>query len=183
MLDSYTMEEAPNQVLPWIRQRSRWIKGYMQTWLVHMRQPRQLYRTLGAKGFIGFQFFVGLSCFTFLTSPLVWGLSVLWMGTLAQMHHVAFPVWLMWLTMINLMLNIITHWYLALYCAILYRRHTLAMIVSGVLYPLYLILHSIASYKALWQLIVNPHFWEKTTHGLARHIDAYDSEHEVVQTR
>ena len=75
MLDSYTMEEAPNTVMPWIRQRSRWIKGYMQTWLVHMRHPVQLYRALGPKGFIGFQFFVGLSSFAFLTVPLLWGLS------------------------------------------------------------------------------------------------------------
>jgi hypothetical protein len=32
--------------------------------------------------------------------------------------------------------------------------------------PVYWILHSIASYKALWQLVKNPFYWEKTTHGL-----------------
>ena len=40
--------------------------------------------------------------------------------------------------------------------------------MAAFLYPLYMILHSIASYRALWQLIVKPHFWEKTTHGLAQ---------------
>ncbi len=172
MIDSYTMEEAPNRSMPWIRQRSRWIKGYMQTWLVHMRRPQQLWRTLGPKGFIGFQFFVGLACFTFLTSPVVWALSLLWLGKLAAIHQVEFPAWLAWITAANLAFNILTHWYLSLYSALLYRKNRWPLLQAGLLYPLYLVLHSIASYKALWQLVANPHFWEKTTHGLARCTDS-----------
>lgn len=168
MLDSFTMEEAPNAVVPWIRQRSRWIKGYMQTWLVHMRSPAQLYRTLGWRGFMGFQFFVGLSCFTFLTAPLVWLLSFLWVGSLAHWHAIPFPGWLAALTLANLLLNLATHWYLALYCSLLYRKYTASMIAAALTFPAYLLLHSLASYKALWQLFVKPYFWEKTTHGLAK---------------
>ena len=40
MIDSTTLEEANSSVPNWIRQRWRWIKGYLQTWLVHMRNPR-----------------------------------------------------------------------------------------------------------------------------------------------
>src|SRR5262249_18996924 len=69
MIDSYTMEEAPIKIRAWINQRSRWIKGYMQTWLVHMRKPKKLYQTLGWRSFIGFQCFIGLSTFTFLSAP------------------------------------------------------------------------------------------------------------------
>lgn len=168
MMDSFTLEEAPVSFGAWIRQRSRWIKGYMQTWLVHMRHPVRLYRTLGLRGFIGFQFFIGFPSFAFLTAPLIWLLSLLWVGSALEWHQVPFPAWLAALTGFNLLVNIVTHWYCSLYCARLYRTGRRHIITAGMLYPLYLVLHSIASYKALWQLFVKPHFWEKTTHGLAR---------------
>lgn len=170
MLDSFTMEEAPNQVWPWLKQRSRWIKGYMQTWLVHMRAPAQLYHALGWKSFTGFQCFIGMSTFTFLTAPLVWILSLLWIGSLAQLHSVVFPAWLGWLTVANLCLNIFSHWYFTFHCKRHHYPHIQDMGSAALLYPLYLVLHSVASYKALWQLFVKPHFWEKTTHGLCRHM-------------
>ncbi|EFF47459.1 conserved hypothetical protein [Xanthomonas citri pv. aurantifolii str. ICPB 10535] len=59
VVNSTTFEEANVSIPNWIRQRSRWLKGYMQTWLVHMRDPVHLYRSTGFKGFWGFQFFVG----------------------------------------------------------------------------------------------------------------------------
>jgi cellulose synthase/poly-beta-1,6-N-acetylglucosamine synthase-like glycosyltransferase len=55
LIATVTREEANCHTLPWIRQRSRWIKGYMMTWRVHMRDPAQLWRDLGPAGFIGFQ--------------------------------------------------------------------------------------------------------------------------------
>ncbi len=44
MIPSTTYEEAPASLGPWLRQRSRWLKGHMQTWLVHMRDPVGLWR-------------------------------------------------------------------------------------------------------------------------------------------
>jgi len=167
MLDSFTMEEATVTCLPWIRQRARWIKGYMQTWLVHMRDPAKLCRALGLKSFIGFQFFVGLSSVAFLTAPLVWGVSFLWWFGIAQHYHVYFPAWLTGITLLNLAFNLLAHWYFTLYCARFYRKHTGSFVVAALLYPFYLFLHSIASYKALWQLVTKPHLWEKTLHGIA----------------
>ena len=55
MIPSTTYEEAPRHLMSWLRQRTRWLKGYVQTWLVHMRSPRQLWRELGPLGFLGFQ--------------------------------------------------------------------------------------------------------------------------------
>jgi glycosyltransferase XagB len=163
MLDSYTLEEAPNRMVPWIRQRSRWIKGYMQTWLVHMRNPGKLYRTLGGKGFIGFQFFIGLSTFTFLSAPLVWIISLQGLGFTGGGYVI--PGWLIGFSLVNLMANIGSSWFFTSYCAYHSHAHR-SMWSAALLYPLYLVLHSIASYKALWQLMVKPHFWEKTSHGL-----------------
>src|SRR2546423_9133251 len=51
VIGSTTYEEAPARVRPWIRQRTRWFKGWMQTWLVHMRHPVRLARGLRARGF------------------------------------------------------------------------------------------------------------------------------------
>lgn len=54
VVNSTTFEEANVSIPNWIRQRSRWLKGYMQTWLVHMRDPVHLYRSTGFKGFGAF---------------------------------------------------------------------------------------------------------------------------------
>jgi hypothetical protein len=38
------------------------------------------------------------------------------------------------------------------------------------------VLISIAAYKALWQLLRNPFYWEKTQHGVSRYgVDAPDA--------
>ena len=166
MIDSYTMEEAPNEYRAWIRQRSRWIKGYMQTWLVHMRHPVTLWNTLGWKSFIGFQCCIGLSTFTFLTAPILWVVALLWLGHVSILDHTPFPKALIWLTLANLAFNIVSHWYYTGLCVWRYHTHRGPMALAALAFPLYLVMHSIASYKALGQLIVKPHFWEKTTHGL-----------------
>ncbi len=171
MMDSFTLEEAPSALYAWIRQRSRWIKGYMQTWLVHMRSPMRLYRTLGLRGFIGFQFFIGFSSFAFLSAPLLWLMSALWAFNIVGFSAITIPGWLVMLTGFNLALNAITHWYCSIYSGNLYKVGRKHMLLAGLFYPAYLVLHSIASYKALWQLFVKPHFWEKTTHGLAKDIN------------
>jgi len=181
MLDSDTMEEAPVAVAAWIRQRSRWIKGYMQTWLVHMRRPVELYRTLGWKSFIGFQLFVGFSVFTFLMAPVVWGISLLWVGWLMYARPELLVPSLAWL-LFNLLLYWVIHWRFAIYGLRFYRKRSRQRIKNAAwLYPAYLVLHSIASYRALWQLILKPHFWEKTTHGVTRHVDLSVMESELQE--
>ncbi|MEQ1705121.1 MAG: glycosyltransferase [Rickettsiales bacterium] len=170
MIDSWTMEESPTEIHAWIRQRSRWIKGYMQTWLVHMRSPIKLYKTLGAKSFWGFQFFVGFSSLTFLTAPILWSLALLWWILPPELAQNWLPKWLIWLTISNLMLNFIIHWVMMICCVSFKPESSVSYKIAGFFYPFYLLLHSIASYKALYQLIVKPHFWEKTTHGLYKHM-------------
>ena len=76
MLDSVTWEEAVPRARPWIRQRSRWVKGYLQTYLVHMRRPLRLLRELGPRGFIDFQVLVGFNSFLLLFNPFMWMLTI-----------------------------------------------------------------------------------------------------------
>ena len=70
MINSTTYEEAPAHFGPWLRQRTRWFKGWMQTWLVHMRQPGRLLRDLGLPGFLTFQLIVGGNVLAALVHPL-----------------------------------------------------------------------------------------------------------------
>jgi len=162
MLDSLTLEEAPSQYTAWMKQRTRWIKGYMQTWLVHMRSPVKLYRQFGHKGFWGFQLFVGGPSLVFLTSPFLWGISLCWMAgwfTLSQ----PFPHWLSYLCSTMLALGLIAHsWFgFAVIKDFGWKRMGIAVLI----YPFYWILHSIASFRALFQLVLRPHYWDKTAHG------------------
>ena len=45
------------------------------------------------------------------------------------------------------------------------KRRYFDLVLVGILLPCYWVLHSIAAYKAFWQLMRNPHYWEKTEHG------------------
>lgn len=167
MLDSCTMEEAPIEIWAWIRQRSRWIKGYMQTWLVHMRSPRTLYRSLGMRSFWGFQFFIGFPSLTFLTAPILWTFALLWGLLPGEMLQDWLPGWLIWLTLVNLLLNFSIHWLMVVYCISLRKKSSAKYKIAALFYPFYLLLHSLASYRALYQLITKPHLWEKTEHGVS----------------
>jgi len=75
-----------------------------------------------------------------------------------------FPVWLLWICLINFIIGNSVMVYLSMMGP--YKRGTFNLILWAVLNPIYWILHSIASYKGLWQLLTKPHYWEKTEHGL-----------------
>ncbi|MGH9267969.1 MAG: glycosyltransferase family 2 protein, partial [Acidimicrobiales bacterium] len=78
LLDSTTYEEANSDFVNWMKQRSRWYKGYLQTWLVHLRRPRQLWRDLGPSGFFGLNLFVGGTPLLALVNPVFWTIALLW---------------------------------------------------------------------------------------------------------
>ena len=84
VLDSLTLEEANSDPINWIKQRSRWYKGYLQTWLVHMRDPRRAHRELGWRGLAGVNLFIGGTPLLSMLNPLFWGLALVWF--LAEPH-------------------------------------------------------------------------------------------------
>ena len=69
--DSTTNEEAPIRFRAWLGQRSRWMKGWMQTWGVHMREPRRLRRQAGPRGFLTLNIIVGGNVLTALAYPIL----------------------------------------------------------------------------------------------------------------
>nr|WP_237475469.1 glycosyltransferase family 2 protein [Xanthomonas sp. LMG 9002] len=168
VVNSTTFEEANVSIPNWIRQRSRWLKGYMQTWLVHMRNPLQLYRSTGARGFWGFQLFVGGTFFTALAAPLMWLSYGLWLAVGSKFFDPFFPPALLYLSLLNLLLGNGFLIYMTLVAA--FKRDYFRLAPYALTVPLYWLLQSIAAYKGLWQLIRNPFYWEKTTHGISKHM-------------
>ncbi len=92
VLDSTTMEEANSQVGNFIRQRSRWVKGFMQTHLVHMRHPVALYRNLGLRGMAQAYLTVGASVVMMLTNLICWPLLLLYLALLLAGWYNGIPL-------------------------------------------------------------------------------------------
>jgi glycosyltransferase XagB len=185
VLDSTTLEEANNDFFNWIRQRSRWIKGYMQTYLVHMRNPLLLLRKVGLKGFLGFQFFIGGTFFTFLVYPVlllfllfilflyseILDVLVFWNDAAISMQIIEqvqlfFPNWLIIISIFNFVVGNLMMIYVNMIAV--FRRKAYSLMLFALSNPLYWLMHSISAYKGLVQLITKPFYWEKTNHGLTK---------------
>src|SRR5215467_8770244 len=78
VLDSTTYEEAASRVKIWLFQRSRWIKDYLQTYLVHMRHPVQTLRRGQVRKFFSLQLIVGAWTVVLLINPFMWSLTLLY---------------------------------------------------------------------------------------------------------
>lgn len=165
VVNSTTYEEANSRLGNWVRQRSRWIKGYMQTWLVHMRHPLRLYRSLGHVGFWGFQFFIGGAVLSALIAPVLFGMFIFWLSIQSPALEVIFPPIVLYISLFNLLIGNGFLIYLSMLSV--FKRHLYSLIPFALTAPVYWLLMSVAAYKALWQLIHKPFFWEKTIHGLA----------------
>lgn len=166
VLDSTTMEEANSDFINWLRQRSRWYKGYFQTWLVHMREPIRLWRQLGTPAFIRFNLIVGATPLVAVLNPVFWTLTILWFTVQPRLLLALFPPWLYLPGLISMVLGNFALLYVAVIAIRLSNRPSLlgAVMTS----PLYWLMMSIAAIKALLQLVVAPYWWEKTVHGLDR---------------
>ena len=163
VINSTTFEEANGVLASWIRQRSRWIKGYMQTWLVHMRHPGELWRTVGARGTFSFHFFIGAPPLLMLLNPILWTIEILFCIFHFTSYGWLFPEPIGTLATFNLFFANLLLIYFGVVAAL--KRRYLDLVPAGIMQPFYWILHSIAAYKALWQLLRDPHYWEKTEHG------------------
>lgn len=163
MMDSTTYEEANTNIGNWIRQRSRWIKGYLQTWLVYMRNPFRFLANVGFKGFMSFQLLIG-GTFTFLINPIFWFLTTVFALTQLGIIEDFFPGWVYFLAATQLFFGNFVFVYLGLAASV--RRGDYALAPYALFLPFYWGLMSVAAWKGFMQLITNPFYWEKTEHGL-----------------
>jgi cellulose synthase/poly-beta-1,6-N-acetylglucosamine synthase-like glycosyltransferase len=161
---STTFEEAPISFGNWLRQRTRWMKGWMQTWAVHMRHPVRLWRDLGPTGFATLNVVVGGHVLTALAYPIL--LATL----LALLLGATFPraAWLMLPTPLHLAAMMAGCASTVVVGLIgLARRRQLRHGWVMALTPLYWLCLSIAAWRALLQYVWSPYHWEKTAHGIA----------------
>lgn len=163
-LRSTTWEEANSHPMSWIKQRSRWIKGYMQTYLAHMRDPLRLLREMGLKRFIALQFMVGVAPFANLINPLFWALTALYWVTHSAAIESLYPGPLLYLGTLSMFFGNIFSIYVSLTGAMLQKDY--GNVKWMLLTPVYWVMMSISAWRAFRQLIFNPHYWEKTQHGL-----------------
>lgn len=167
MLDSTTYEEANCQLGNWIRQRSRWIKGHLQTWLVHMRQPRRFVRTTGMHGLFSIQMFLAGNVVSALINPLLWGVFLYLQFASAADLAAAIPAPLQKLNLFALIGGNLC--FIAFAAIAPLKRGWRRLCIYGITAPLYWLLTSIAAYKAVWQIIFRPYYWEKTNHTISQH--------------
>jgi cellulose synthase/poly-beta-1,6-N-acetylglucosamine synthase-like glycosyltransferase len=165
IIDSITHEEANTDFVNWIKQRSRWYKGYLQTWLVHMRHPLRLLRDLGPGAFARFNLFVGGTPLLAALNPISWLLVVIWFVLKPQymLEIISGPVY--YAGMLSWIVGNFAIYYLNLAAA--YTIGGRRLFKAALLLPLYWVMMSIAAVKALLQLVFNPNYWEKTAHGLS----------------
>lgn len=162
LVETTTFEEANAAVWPWIKQRSRWQKGYLMTWLTAMRQPAQLYRDLGAWRFFGFQVQVLGAVTGFLIAPLLWSLMVKPFGVahpldavLDPIHYAAIGVLMVGSLIMSMGLS-----FAATRAAHLRKHRGWILLVE-----LYHVLGTIAAWRAFAEMLMRPFFWAKTQHG------------------
>ena len=162
LLDTTTFEEANCRPRSWVKQRSRWIKGFMMTWLTHMRDPGLLWRELGPRKFVGFQLLLAGSVLHALLAPALWSF---WLLPFGFSHPVVdiLPQWgfsTLLVSFLAVEASLIAFGIAGL-CRTRHRLSWLWVPTMVFYYPL----ATLAAYKAAWEMLVQPFYWDKTTHG------------------
>jgi glycosyltransferase involved in cell wall biosynthesis/O-antigen/teichoic acid export membrane protein len=174
IVDTTTLEEANSNVKNWLRQRSRWIKGYLQTYLVHMRNPVAFIAAHGSHAFI-FQLIVGGKIAFMLINPVLWVITISYFTLYAIVGPTIeslFPAAIFYMAAFALVAgNFICLYNYMIGCA---KRDHWDLIKYIFVVPFYWLMISAAAVIAVFQLFVKPHYWEKTIHGF--HIDDTEKE-------
>lgn len=163
MIDTVTYEEANCRVWPWIKQRSRWLKGFMVTYVVHMRRPLKLYRDIGPLKFLSFQaFFLG-TLSQFLLAPFIWTFWLFLFGIPHPLEGFAPYEYLLGVMLFFFCIELMG-FIIAMLAVSKSDRRFLMIWVPAML--LYFPLGTVAAIKALVELMVAPYYWDKTQHGV-----------------
>ncbi|WP_394889388.1 glycosyltransferase family 2 protein [Mesorhizobium sp. AaZ16] len=167
MISCPTLEDGPEEFKIWRPQRTRWFKGWMQTWLVHMRNPRRLAGDLDPMSFwVGQILFAGMAVSALVHPILI--VTLAWL-TLHIAAGVPLSTWqssLLWIDSGNIALGYAS--FMALGSTGLKRQEKEGLWKVCLFTPVYWAMMSVAAWCALFQLIRRPHHWDKTPHRSAR---------------
>ncbi len=163
VIDTVTEEEANCRALPWVKQRSRWLKGFAITWAVHMRNPVKLWQDLGFKRFLGIQILLIGTFSQFLLAPLLWSFWLIpfdiphpLRGAMADEVFLALGALFLLSEVITISVGVF---------AVARKKHRFLSLWVPTMH-FYFPLGALASYKAFYELMTRPFYWDKTTHGV-----------------
>jgi cellulose synthase/poly-beta-1,6-N-acetylglucosamine synthase-like glycosyltransferase len=163
-----TYEEANCRLGNWLGQRARWLKGWVQTWLVHMRNPMRLYDDLGLEGFLIVQALMLAVPLSALLHPFFIAATAMHFATGA--FFPALPDWLVALAVGTNLAVFVAGYGVAIAMG---RRGLARLGIRGWWFalatmPVYWLLISLAAWRGLWEFVLSPFRWNKTRHGISR---------------
>ncbi|MBN1516039.1 glycosyltransferase [Candidatus Sumerlaeota bacterium] len=166
ILDSTTWEEACCKLRPWLRQRSRWIKGYWQTLLIHTRSPLKSMLTLGPWEFLLLLAVIGGQVYSMIVMPICWVVIGAWLTWEWELFDPSRP-WTAWLFAGALLLMLLNGFFVLIHLIAGLRRQYYRMLFPGLFMPIYWLLMSWGAWRGFLQFFWAPFQWMKTPHGLS----------------
>lgn len=163
LIDTVTQEEANARAIPWIKQRSRWLKGYAVTWAVHMRNPARLWRDIGPWRFLGVQVLFLGTLSQFVLAPLLWSFWLIPLGVAHPVQAILPAGAVMAIGIFFLFSELIG---IAIAALAAKRSGKPWLMLWAPTLQFYFILASFAVYKALLEIVTRPYYWDKTVHGI-----------------
>ncbi|RJR15151.1 glycosyltransferase [Candidatus Microgenomates bacterium] len=166
ILESETLEEANSEIVNWFGQRSRWIKGYMQTYLVHSRSDRQRSSWNPLKRMM-FELVIGGKVLSMLVNPIMWLMTIGYFAFRASVGGFIESLFIpatFYIAVFSLVIG--NFLYLYYYMIGIAKRNEWSLAIFTLLTPIYWLFMSVAAVRALYELLVRPHHWHKTKHGL-----------------
>ena len=166
ILDSVTLEEANSQFFNWIKQRSRWIKGYMQTYFVHTRDLTTFKTSRKKHHKYSFQLVMGAKILSTLINPIMWGTTILYFAsrtTAAPIIERFFPAPILYMGVFCFIFGNFLYMYYYMIGTV--KRGHYDLVKYTYLVPFYWLTMSYAGWMAVVSIIRDPHYWEKTVHG------------------
>ena len=158
-----TQEEAVSNLRSWHFQRARWIKGYIQTWDVHMSAPFAPGGLIGALRFFTLQLTLGFTLLAALFyAPVLMGLPIIslffWLFGL--------PVEISMTYSLTFLFSISMGCFIGASGAL--RANKAELIPHTLTMPLYWLLLFSPALRAFSELKSNRFHWHKTQHGVSR---------------
>lgn len=166
LINTSTNEEANSMFINWFYQRTRWIKGYIQTSLVHLRHPAQALNDMSLKGVLSFLFFISGTPIANLLNLVMWIITAFWLFGISAVLPNIMPPAIMLMGFISLVVG--NAFFILLHLIPMVAKKKWSIALATLFIPIYWLMMSLASLRAVWQLMTNPHYWEKTKHGLMR---------------
>lgn len=164
IINSTSLEEATGGLASWIMQRTRWMKGFIQTSIVHLRHPFRFKDEIGGwEKFFAFLIIVPGSVIINIMNLFYWILLILWFSLHPAFIQDLFPGFILYISFFSFVIGNILFTYFNLLGS--YRRKEYALVKYSLLSPLYWILLAIATTRGAIQIFTKPHQWEKTKHA------------------